>query len=200
MEKKDVSLPPSEGYIVFDPQLCTGCHVCEAVCSFVKEEGRIHPEAARIRVRMDPFGGTVENFMPEPCLQCDSPQCMLACPVEGAMSIDEETGARVIIEDICIKCGKCMEACGAYFDTPRIVYHPEKKGYVKCDLCKGSPECVKWCPNGSLKYVTRAEFVEKGGKHRQSFVEAYEKDFGPAFKPFEGVKWRFKGPWLQEER
>jgi Fe-S-cluster-containing dehydrogenase component len=190
--------PPSRGYLVFDPELCTGCHICEAVCSFVKE-GHVRPEVSRIQVHMDPFLGTIEDFMPKPCLQCDTPQCMIACPVEGAMDIDKKTGARLINEKKCVEgCKKCMEACGLYFDPPRILFHPDKKNCVKCDLCGGAPECVKWCPNGALKFINRSEFVEKGSSYQFSFTEAFEKDFGPSFEPFEGERWRYKGPWLRE--
>ena len=58
-QTKESLITPSRGYIVFDPELCTGCHVCEAVCSFVKE-GSVWPEMSRIQVHMDPFKGTVE--------------------------------------------------------------------------------------------------------------------------------------------
>lgn len=196
VSKEEKSLPPSNGYIVFDPELCTGCHVCEAICSFTKE-GNIRPRASRIQVHIDPFGGTVENFMPKPCLQCEIPHCIFVCPVD-AMYVDAKTGARVIDEDKCIGCGKCAQACGSYFDPSRIIFHPDKKVYVKCDLCMGAPECVKWCPNGALKYVKYSEFVEKGKRYQLNFVEAFEKAFGPSFEPFEGIKWRYRRPWLKE--
>jgi Fe-S-cluster-containing hydrogenase component 2 len=126
---------------------------------------------------------------------------MLGCPVEGAMSVDPQTGARLINESKCPEdCKKCRDACGLYFDPPRILFHPDKKACVKCDLCQGKPECVKWCPNGALRYINRSEFVEHGQQYRFSFVEAFEKDFGPAFEPFEGPKWRYKGPWLGKDR
>jgi Fe-S-cluster-containing dehydrogenase component len=193
------AISPSKGYLVFDPELCTGCHTCEAICSFVKENS-IRPEVARIQVHMDPFRGTIENYMPKPCLQCEIPQCMLACPVEGAMYVDEKTGARVIDATKCPEgCSKCREACGSYYDPPRILFHPDKKIQMKCDLCEGVPECVRWCPNGALKYINRSEFVEKGSRYQLSFIEAFEKDFGPTFEPFEGPKWRYRGSWLREE-
>jgi len=193
------SIRPSRGYLVFDPELCTGCHVCEAICSFVKE-GCIRPALSRIQVETNPFKGTVENCMPKPCLQCEIPQCMLACPVEGAMYADEKTGARTIDATKCPEgCTECRDACGSYYTPARILFHPEKRIHMKCDLCNGAPECVKWCPNGALKYFSRSEFAEHGSQYRLSFIEAFEKDFGPTFEPFEGPKWRYKGPWLKEE-
>ena len=196
MEREMAPIRPSKGYLVFDPALCTGCHVCEAVCSF-KKEGAVWPEMSRIQVQMDPFNGTVDNYLPKPCLQCETPQCMLACPVDGAMYVDEKTGARMIDAAACPQgCSACRDACGAYYDPPRILFHPEKRIQVKCDLCAGSPECVKWCPNGAVKYLNRSEFAENGSSYRLDFTEAFEKDIGPTFEPFNGHKWRFRGPWL----
>ncbi len=198
-KERDLRLfPPSKGYIVWDLELCTGCHVCEAICSFVKE-GRIRPEASRIQVSMDPFAGTVENCTPHPCLQCAEPQCMLSCPVNGAMSIDEKTGARLIHASQCPPtCRECLDACGARFSPPRILFHPEKKICMKCDLCDGAPECVKWCPNGALRLMPHSEFVERGRAYRFNFTEGCEKDFGPSFEQYEGPKWRYTGAWLGE--
>jgi Fe-S-cluster-containing dehydrogenase component len=192
-------ITPSRGYIVYDPELCTGCQTCEAICSFVKE-GSIRPSLSRIQVHRNPFLGTVENFMPKPCLQCEIPQCMLACPVEGAMVVDEKTGARVIDATKCPEgCSICRQTCASYFDPPRILFHPDKKIHVKCDLCSGGPECVKWCPNGAIRFVSRTELVEGGGSYRRSFIEAFEKDFGPTYEPFEGPKWRYRGAWFKEQ-
>lgn len=191
-------IKPSKGYIVYDPELCTGCHVCESICSFVKE-GSIRPVLSRIQVHRNPFLGTVENFVPNYCLQCEIPQCMLECPVDGAMAVDEKTGARVINETKCPEgCSKCREACGSYFEPPRILFHPEKKIHLMCDLCAGSPECVKWCPNGAIRYINRTELIENGGGYRRSFTEAFEKDFGPTYEPFKGSQWRYRGPWIKE--
>ncbi|MFH1123829.1 MAG: 4Fe-4S dicluster domain-containing protein [Pseudomonadota bacterium] len=192
-------ITPAKGYIVYDPELCTGCRVCEAACSFAKE-GCIRPSLSRIQVQRNPFLGTVENFLPKPCLQCEHPQCMLACPVEGAMAVDEKTGARVINETLCpTDCSQCREACGSYYDPPRILFHPDKKVQVKCDLCAGTPECVKWCPNGAIRFINRTELVERGGSYGRSFTEAFVKDFGPTYEPFQGTKWKYRGPWFKEE-
>ncbi len=192
-------ITPAKGYLVYDPELCTGCHVCEASCSFVKE-GSIRPSLSRIQVHRNPFLGTVDNFQPKPCLQCEIPQCMLACPVEGAMQVDEKTGARVIHGHLCpTGCTTCRDACGSYFDPPRIILHPDKKTPLKCDLCSGTPACVKWCPNGALRYINRTKLVEGGGSYRRSFTEAFTKDFGPTYELFQGAKWQYRGPWLEEE-
>jgi hypothetical protein len=60
-----------------------------------------------------------------------------------------------------------------------------------CDLCDGDPQCVKWCSNGTLKYVTLAELRETGG-YEQNFDEPYTKDFGPPHTPYEGATQTFE--------
>jgi len=122
-------------WIARDYPRCTGCRKCEIVCS-LKHEGRIWPEASRIRIFMYTPGLEVPHL----CTQCMDYPCVNACPFQ-ALSVDESTGAVLVDRDKCTGCGKCIEACpGA---VPFI--HP-KDGYVViCDLCGGDPECVKVC-------------------------------------------------------
>lgn len=101
---------------------------------------------ARLHVVSDEFGDIYykHNF----CRQCQGPECMLVCPIEDAMVVDEVTGARVIVEEECIGCRLCVEACPfniVGFDFDRNVA-------LKCDLCGGEPQCVKWCPRNCITY------------------------------------------------
>ncbi len=50
------------------------------------------------------------QFTVASCKQCADPQCAKYCPVHAIHS-DEETGARVVDEDVCIGCGMCSAAC-----------------------------------------------------------------------------------------
>lgn len=78
------------------------------------------------------------------------PWCLLACPTD-AFHVDEAAGAKVIEEEKCSGCMLCMTACPA---TPkRIRYNAGKKVCLKCDLCGGDPQCVKFCPTGALTYT-----------------------------------------------
>lgn len=156
----------SNGYIVFDPALCTGCQSCEVVCT-TSNYGESNNSLARIQVLRDPFKAGIENFAPTPCLQCEMPHCLPVCPV-AALKIDYASGtnARVIDEDECIGCKKCLEACGAKHVVPRIRFNEEMNTSLKCHLCYGEPKCVKYCSNGSLKYVT--EKLEDGSIHENN--------------------------------
>ncbi len=51
-----------------------------------------------------------------------------------------------ILEDVCIRCGRCIEAC----PFAAIDWHPVKKLPLVCDTCNGDPECVKYCSPHAL--------------------------------------------------
>jgi Fe-S-cluster-containing dehydrogenase component len=78
-------------------------------------------------------------YSPVICRHCDEPECADACPVE-AMSHDEQTGALVIDEEVCTLCLECVEAC------PYNAINVAADGtLLKCDLCGGTPTCVRFC-------------------------------------------------------
>lgn len=122
-------------WILTTPERCTGCRLCEVVCT-LSHERTIWPEASRIRV-FERFPGACT---PNVCVQCDDTPCVAACP-QGALSVDEVSGAIRVDEAACTACGTCTTACpGA---VPRI---PRGKDHVViCDLCGGEPRCVAVC-------------------------------------------------------
>ena len=131
-------------WILVDFSRCSGCRLCEVICS-LKNEGTIWPEASRIRIFEVVPGATIPHL----CVQCPDYPCVKSCPV-NALSVDEKTGAVIVDEEKCIRCGKCVDACPG--KIPRIPNG--KKSVVICDLCGGEPECVKICNEagyGALK-------------------------------------------------
>lgn len=118
-------------------ELCTGCRICELVCSLGKM-GNLSPAYSRIKiVEVTPRGPNLPIY----CRHCTDPPCLEACPVPEAMFLDEGTGAAVIKDQSCIGCLACVEAC------PFGAIQVSSKGEVlKCDLCAGDPLCVKYCP------------------------------------------------------
>ena len=134
------------GYIVFDERICSGCRTCEAVCS-LSHEGAVSSHLSRIQVVTWPFEGYRSDI--HTCLQCEDPECMAVCPT-GALQRDELTGALIIGEEACTGCKACMDACS---QTPsRIRYDEQRSICVKCDLCGGTPLCVKYCMEGALSF------------------------------------------------
>jgi len=54
-----------------------------------------------------------------------------------------------IDEQRCIGCKKCMEAC----PFGMITIHPEGNRMLKCDLCDGQPQCVRFCETRALQFL-----------------------------------------------
>jgi carbon-monoxide dehydrogenase iron sulfur subunit len=130
--------------LIVDHSRCTGCKLCEVVCS-VNKDGAANPAAARITVVK------WENICvdtPMVCQQCDTAPCAAICPV-GALSRDEVLGRTTIDYERCIGCRFCVAVCpfGAMgFDVVA-------RKVIKCDLCDGDPACVKFCEPQALQYV-----------------------------------------------
>lgn len=82
------------------------------------------------------------------CQQCTTPLCMEACPT-NAISRNEETGAMVVDEDACVGCRVCSMAC----PIGGVSIDPVNNIAIKCDLCNGDPECVKYCDIEAISYV-----------------------------------------------
>ncbi len=149
------------------PELCTGCRDCEIVCS-LKHFGVINPERSRIRVLRDVFEGFE---LPLVCLQCEDAPCMNSCRVE-AFYVDERN-AKIIDFEKCIACRRCIIACpfGVNF------LDPVTKKPLKCDLCSGDPECVKFCSTGALRYITAEEYNrEKIKLSSEKYIEAIKQE------------------------
>jgi Fe-S-cluster-containing hydrogenase component 2 len=130
--------------ILIDAEKCTGCRMCEMVCSIV-HEGCSNPARSRINViKWETHG----FYLPMLCQQCEKAPCALACPVD-AIGRDESLGRMVVNYDMCIGCKLCVTVCpfgGMSYDA---VGHR----VIKCDFCDGDPLCVKFCDPGALNYV-----------------------------------------------
>ena len=141
-------------FVVSDFELCTGCQICEYVCSAVKEGG-FNPLLSRIRaVRIEPaFNISMA------CRLCEDPICVRSCP-RKALSKDEKTGIIIVDEEKCNGCAWCIEAC----EFGSIALHPVKKTIIVCDICDGDPKCVSYCPTEALSLKTPEEISQKTRK------------------------------------
>ena len=143
--------------LFIDSTVCTGCRLCEAICSFVHTDGETLPSLARIRVHLNiPLG----HFEPMVCRQCTNPMCIQACP-EGALTQNKKTGAPVLDQQKCNLCFLCMDACP--FNA--IFFNEQERMVLLCDLCGGDPVCVKFCrtyphnPHAALVYIEPKEWA-----------------------------------------
>jgi len=125
-----------------DSGLCRGCEACALACSLL-HEGLSNPLLSRVLVKKDMARFQFQLII---CEQCDTPECVEACPNQ-AIRFDERRVV-MIYEEECLHCGACAEACpyGAIF------YHPATDRYIKCDVCAGlpGPACVEICPVSAL--------------------------------------------------
>ena len=150
-EKKS-PVPPR---ILHDPEVCTGCGLCDLMCSLYHEG-----EQGQSLSRGELTGNRLTaEFTFNVCRQCPSPECYDACPHQDkALCIDETTGIKYINPDECDGCGLCIEACP--FDPPGIKMHPQKQVAFMCDLCRDraeGPVCIEYCNFNALTYVMKEE-------------------------------------------
>ncbi len=133
-------------YITCDPELCTGCSICEMICS-AEKEGVFFPELSRIHLALV----DEKKAMSIACRFCENTPCISACPRE-ALKMDEDNNVIQVDKMRCIGCGWCIEAC----DFGAIVLNRSTKSVVLCDLCQGryQPKCVELCPKQALKVST----------------------------------------------
>ncbi|NLT73999.1 MAG: 4Fe-4S dicluster domain-containing protein [Chloroflexi bacterium] len=138
---------PAYQHVICDPDLCTGCRLCEYVCS-ANKHGVFDPNLARIRVvRIEPVTMTAIS-----CRMCADAPCVIACP-RDALSRAPETGVILVDDTKCDGCGWCVEAC----DFGAIVLNPASKTAEICDLCadqEDGPQCVIYCPKEALSLST----------------------------------------------
>ena len=149
---------PTLAPVPISTRKCTGCELCSIGCSY-GHCGVYDPLEARIRVinKEVEFGlgeAVMSQEFPFPkqvCQHCPgiSP-CMEVCP-KDAIYRDKKTGAVLVDNKKCVRCGTCVEACP--YDA--VWLNKKKNKIVKCNLCGGDPECVKWCPTMILSLTVR---------------------------------------------
>lgn len=141
----------SKAVIVADKSLCAGCRICEIVCANFNSLGRNSPALARLTVEKNYLKG---DYEPKVCHQCADPPCLRACPV-AALQVEAQKGTyvRIIDERVCIGCQRCVQACEHHFHPARLKFDPQRYRTIKCHLCWGDPQCIKFCPLGVLRLV-----------------------------------------------
>jgi len=164
--------------LIFDPEKCIGCGNCLTVC----------PTNAKINESISFGHGSSENNILKVingkindeniCHQCTDAPCIQACPKkilkkteQGITVLDYDLTSDNIEEyiqilEICKDCKDtpCIEACpyNHIVIVPLFIHSEKFVVPVKCDQCKGDPECVKVCPTNALRYVSiREKYFDK---------------------------------------
>lgn len=103
--------------MLLDTRKCVGCYACTVGCV---SENKLPPKMHYRPVydyEMGVYPEVSRTFLPRPCMQCDNPPCVDACPVKGkdgaTWKETEGVGAGVVYINYaqCIGCGKCVPTC-----------------------------------------------------------------------------------------
>jgi len=138
----------AKGRLRVREKLCNGCMSCQAYCS-TNKEGVSAAALSRVRIHLDPFGGSQKITV---CRQCRKAPCAQACP-EKAIVRSAQGDYWEIDCDRCTGCRQCMEACP--FDA--IFLDPAGERILRCDTCQGTPLCAEMCPTGALEWAGEEE-------------------------------------------
>lgn len=128
--------------LVFEPDKCTGCRMCEMACCF-HHYNTIGFENSNIHILFDEPTAQLEAVY---CQHCEEAPCLSVCSID-AISKDKNTGLVKINHIKCIGCKACILAC----PLAALSFDEEKTIVVKCDWCDYDPVCVKYCSPGALK-------------------------------------------------
>ncbi len=158
-------MEPMGKVIKINYEKCTGCRLCELVCA-VKHDGISNPARSRIKIVKWEAEGL---YIPVTCQQCQDAPCLNACPAK-AISLNEALSRVEVDYDVCIGCRTCVSVCP--FGAMNF-NHIDRK-VIKCDLCGGDPQCVRFCE------INAVEFVDAGDvsivKKKEAAQRLYEAD------------------------
>jgi Fe-S-cluster-containing hydrogenase component 2 len=151
----------SQKVLVFEPDKCIGCRLCEQWCS-LSHYNVASPARSRIRVQRH-HESQIDYAVY--CRQCTDAPCIDACRKFEALSRDSATGAIIVDQEKCVGCRACLRACP--HGAPSLL--PDKKKTIICDLCGGTPECVSHCPEAAIQYL---ESHKANNIYRSVLIEA----------------------------
>ena len=112
-----------------------------------------------------------ESGCPNGCLGLND--CVESCDFD-AMYMDEETGLPVVIEDNCVACGACIEACPRDIIELRPKGKKNKRVFVSCIniekgavskkhcsvSCIGCGQCVTACPFDAISLENNLAYID----------------------------------------
>ena len=152
-----------------DYEKCTGCRLCELVCA-VKHDRVSNPIRSRIRVIKWESEGI---YVPVSRQQCEDAPCVLGCPAK-ALSRNEDLGRVEVDYNKCIGCRTCVSVCP--FGAMHFVAQDRK--VIKCDLCDGDPQCVRFCDVEAVRFVDTRDLGLEKGREAARRLQVAEKKAG----------------------
>ena len=117
--------------IIVNRKKCTGCHLCELICSLF-HLGVINSEKSAIRIQKDDLNTNMNK--PLVCRQCEEMKCL-----DGEDAVQKSEKEQFLWEKA--RAGRCP------FDSLSVfgqdAYH--------CDLCGGHPQCIRVCTSQAIR-------------------------------------------------
>ncbi|MGA1975398.1 MAG: 4Fe-4S dicluster domain-containing protein [Conexivisphaerales archaeon] len=106
-----VSCGTHQWALLIDQTKCVGCNECTWACKATNDFPSDSITWNVVYTERVTVGGAKEEvYLPRPCMQCENPPCVAACPV-GATYKRASDGIVVIDYEKCIGCRYCMAAC-----------------------------------------------------------------------------------------
>lgn len=192
--------------MVIDLAKCDGCRDCTKACN---QMHFVPPFQEWIKVyEVDDNPAAGPYFLPRPCMQCDNPPCVRACPV-GA-TFKRTDGIVMQDQDRCIGCRNCIAQCpysARFFNWGEPPHSPEelgvsysmdynyphRKGVVeKCIFCphllrEGKlPACAQACTMGAIYFGDEFEDAVTNSKGETIQLSRIAKR-GAAFRLMEDL-------------
>jgi tetrathionate reductase subunit B len=157
---------------VIDVGICNGCYSCQIAC---KDEhvgndwtpyAKPQPDTGQFWLRQtEHIRGTVPkvkmHYVPMPCMHCDEPPCVPACPIENVI-YKRDDGLVIIDPEKCTGCKACVDAC----PYNAIFFNESLNIAQKCTGCAHLldggewkiPRCADSCPTEAIKFGEESEF------------------------------------------
>lgn len=117
---------------------CIACYSCMLACARFNYNS-IAPQRAALQIRTR--GGLQSSLVADICAACKVPDCAACCPTLAL--VKKPGGGVVFIENLCIKCRACGDACPI-----KYIRFDQKTGYPI--MCKHCSVCVRFCPHDCL--------------------------------------------------
>jgi anaerobic carbon-monoxide dehydrogenase iron sulfur subunit len=117
--------------IKVDKEKCSGCHLCETICSLF-HLGAVNAEKSAIHIEKDDLDTSLNS--PVVCRQCKQMKCLQGEEAFPEIERQKFTWPRA-------RAKKCPFHALTVFGAHS--YH--------CDLCGGLPQCVRVCTTGAIK-------------------------------------------------